>query len=221
MKIYEYAKKRNIKSRDVVKKIHDLGYKHIKNHLSLVPLKIIDKLDEFDFAPKKKKLQPKTNIFISLECAPFSKSGISEIVRNKIKKNKRNKNHIIIPRNQIDMKLDIFLERNVIIDKKKIKGTVYKTQYKNDIYYLIEDKFINDKEIYQLAFFSLMAIETVKFLNNKIDKINIHDWELGLFPLMFKKIKSQFYNTIVEFSIYGATYKGIYAKNIENSTIVL
>lgn len=211
MKIYEYARKRNISSRDIVKKLHELGFTHIKNHLSLVPLKVIEKLDEIDFTQKKTS---KTIVFISFECAPFSKSKISEYVSNKIKMSKDNKNIIILPRNNIDIELELMFESEILIDELKINGKVYKTKYKNDDYYLIEKDIYLDNESYKLSFYNQMALKIIQFINCEIDIINIHDWKFGLFPLMFKEIKHIFPQTIIEFSLYGATYRGIYSLDV-------
>lgn len=210
MKIYEYAKKRNIKSRDVVKVLHQLGYKHVKNHLSLIPLKIIDKLDEIEFAQKK---QSKTIVFISFLCAPFTNCEISKKVRNKINQCKGNNNIIIIPHNNMDIKLDEVIATEVIVNNKNIKGKVYYTKYRNDDYYLVKGENVN-KEVYQIAFFNKMALTIIKYLNIDIDIINIHHWQLGLFPLMFKELEKDYPKIKIEFSVYKPTYSGLYDKEI-------
>ncbi len=221
MKIYEYAKKRNIKSRVIVKKLHDLGYIHVKNHLSLVPIKIIDELDSMSFE-KGNAAKPKVKVcFISMECAPFSSSGLGDMVYNKVLQGKLNGNDniVIIPKYHFDdMILEPVMDIEISIRHRQKAGKVYKTIYENTPFYLVDSDYFKREMMYgyvddaeRFAFLAKASIILLQKLNIAFDIINIHDWPLGLYPLLYRDtIKGEYPNTIVEFSVYGATYQGIY-----------
>ena len=219
MKIYEYARKRNIKSKDVVKRLHELGFNHLKNHLSLVPGKVIDKLDKTPFPVRDKALQ--SIVYLALECQPFINDKIGDKVSAKLTKSKRVKNTIILPKFNIT---DTILE--------KVAEDIYKTTYKlNDYYFLASPDFERPKLLgyaddhKRIAFYMKKALKVIEQL--EVDIINIHDWPLGLFPLFYRQY-SKLNNAKIEFSIYDPTYSGIYALNdytdvfkLDNSTIDL
>ncbi len=231
MKIYEYARKRKVKSKEVVKKLHQLGYKNVKNHLSLVPEKVIEQLDEihFDSEVKQKKKRnvqtSQTNGIISMECAPFTTKGLGDMVRNKIQYNQMNgiRNIVIIPKYNIDDHiLEHVMDINLSVQHQKKSGKVYFTNYENAEYYLIDSEYFRRDSLYgyyddteRFAFLAKAAIEVIKHLNVKFDVINVHDWPLGLFPILFKDtLKNEFEETKIEFSVYGSTYQGIYDVNV-------
>ncbi|QVK17316.1 translation initiation factor IF-2 N-terminal domain-containing protein [Mycoplasmatota bacterium] len=227
MKIYEYARNRNIKSKDVVKKLHELGFKHVKNHLSLVPEKLIDELDTIDFEKKVKEIkkESKTIVLIAMECSPFISKGLGDMVQNKIKFNqlKGNKTIVIMPKYHFDSQLlDGVLELNISVNHQNKIGKVYKTTYEHSDYYLVDSDYFNRSEVYgypddaeRFAFLAKASIQTIKKLDQTVDVINVHDWPLGLFPLLFNDIlKEELKETQIEFSAYGSTYQGIYGLEV-------
>jgi len=223
VKIFEYAKNRNVKSKEVVNKLHDLGFKHIKNHLSLVPEKVIEQLDAVDFEKKvkEKKHDSKTIAYISMECAPFASIGLGDMVRHKVQYNSfnGNQNIVIMPKYNMDIKvLNAIMDINISINHQNKTGRVYHTNYDNASYYLIDSEYFNRDQLYgyyddaeRFAFLTKASIEIIKKLDLNVDLINVHDWPLGLFPIIFENsLKDEFVNTKIEFSVYGATYQGIY-----------
>lgn len=228
MKIYEYAKSRNIKSKDIVVKLHELGFTHVKNHLSLVPEKIIDKLDKIDFPQNKVITIRKSQnvLIISMECTPFFSKGLGEMVSNKIQFNNLYGNNVkvILPKHKLNSSDLIFCKDiNVVVYDKQRGGKVYKYESKGIEYYFIENDYYFDRnDLYgffddaeRFAFFAKASLEIIKFLDFKFDLINVHDWTLGLFPLMYKKaFDNEQKEAIIEFSVYGSTYQGIYGPEV-------
>ncbi len=227
MKIYEYAKDRNIKSKDIVKKLHELGFAHIKNHLSLIPEKVITQLDAIDFskAVKEKHKDTKSIAFISMECAPFISKGLGDMVRNKIQYSQLSGNQtiVIIPKYNMDIKISNYvMDVNVSVCHQNRTGKVYKTIYDNVDYYLVESDYYCRNQLYgypddaeRFAFLAKASIEIIKNIGVDFDTINVHDWPLGLFPILFTEtLKSEFPDTKIEFSVYGSTYQGIYGVNV-------
>ncbi|HEY8365453.1 MAG TPA: glycogen/starch synthase [Haloplasmataceae bacterium] len=220
MKIYEYARARNIKSRDVVKKLHGMGFTFIKNHLSLVPEKVIDKLDEIPFENRRQVKRIKTIVNITMECAPIMSLTIGEKIKNKLLTNRSKKHNIIImPKYQMDESaLEKVMDLEISIRDTIKTGKVYYTSYMDMDYFLVDNEYFLRPNAYnypddaeRFAFLSKAALGIIKSLNVNIDIINIHDWPLGLFPILFKEsIKEDFPNTLIEFSVYSATYQGIY-----------
>lgn len=227
MKIYEYARNRNIKSKDVVKKLHEFGFKQVKNHLSLVPEKVIDELDKvvFEKAVKEKKKESKTIALISMECAPFISKGLGDMVRNKIKyhQSSGNQNIVIMPRYNFDIQiLDAVMELNISVNHQNKIGKVYKTTYEDGDYYLVDSDYFNRDQVYgypddpeRFAFLAKASIQIINNLDQSVDVINVHDWPLGLFPLLFNDtLKEELKDTKIEFSVYGSTYQGIYGVEV-------
>lgn len=223
MKIYEYARERNIKSKDVVNKLHELGFTYAKNHLSLVPEKLLDKLDQITFPNAKIKRESKIMTFISMECAPFVSSVVGDTVRNKLKyKNlDGDKNIVVLPKYNIDIQnLSHFMDINISVHHQIRTGKVFKTTYEEVDYYFVDSDFYFKRDkIYgfyddseRFAFFAKAAIVIIKQLNLTIDIINVHDWPLGLFPILYKDTINN--ETKIEFTVYGSTYQGIYGLDV-------
>lgn len=229
MKIYEYAKKRNIKSREVVKKLHELGFSHVKNHLSLIPEKNLDELDKIAFAPINQKRiikkDKKTIAYISMECSPFATNGLGDMVSNKIKQSALagNKNIVIMPKYKINKDNLIFIkEININVNHNNKHGIVYQYNYEDTDFYFIESDYYNRDKLFgfyddpeRFAFLAKAAIELIGNFNISFDIINVHNWPLGLFPILFKEnLKKIYPETKIEFSAYGSTYQGIYGLEV-------
>ncbi len=223
MKIFEYAKKRNIKSKDVVAKVHEFGFTNVKNHLSLVPLKILDKLDEIPFKEAKIVKKPKTLVFITMEYAPFVSSEVGDMVKNKLKYSSLygNKNIVILPKYNINKeKLSIFMDIDININHQNKIGKVFKATFEGTDYFFVDSEFYFNRDkiagfyddCERFAFFTKAAIKIIKEFDFEIDIINIHDWPLGLFPLLHKSSINN--STQIEFTVYGVTYQGIYGLEV-------
>jgi glycogen synthase len=222
MKIYEYAKKRNIKSKDVVSKLHQLGFDHIKNHLSLVPEKILDVLDETEFEIKgtKKKKAIKQGVMISLECAPFINRGLGDVIRHKLlhKKAQGDLIKVILPRYQLDQsELNFQQDLSITIGNEVYQAQVYTYVYEETTYYFIHHELFNRDQLLgykddlkRLAFFNHAALELFNGFIDQVDVVSIFEWPLGLFPVLFKEQHQQVVKPKIEFVTLGATYQGIY-----------
>jgi len=225
--VHEYAKERNIKSKDVVKKLHQLGYTTVKNHLSLIPERIIDDLDRVQFPPAK-QIIPKQNkqiCMISLECSPFISNGLGDMVKNRIEYGQIHGNHIkvILPKFKMNSEHLVYIKDvTVSVSHQTRVGKVYQYEENNIEYYFIEnDYYFNRDNLYgfyddaeRFAFLIKASIELISSFNINFNTINIHDWPLGLFPILYKEKFVEKYNSVIEFSIYGSTYQGIYGLDV-------
>lgn len=225
MKVYEYAKIRNIKSREIVKRLHELGETHVKNHLSLVPEKLLNQLNNETFKSSIQRKDVHVGI-ITMEC--HSKiNGISKIVHQKAVQYhlKRKKVSIIQPLyDYMDQnKLAFLCDINVDINHQQKKGQVYQLNHQQMTYYYIKqhDYFTqknpikNDDIPEALAFLNLAIIELIKLKSLSFDIIHIHDWPFGLFPLLFKdRLRMVHPKTQIVTSLYETTYQGIYGKDV-------
>ena len=225
MKIYEYARERKIKSRDVVRKLHEMGFDYIKNHLSLVPEKVIEELDAIDFKSIHKQKPIKKIAVVSMECAPFVNQGLGELVKNKITQNELNGHEqiIILPKHQINEELTQLMPLSISIYHKNRSGYIYQLKQKNITYYFVDSEdYFNREKLYgyyddaeRYAFLEKAALKLMDALNIEFDIINIHDWSMGLFPLLFKEsLQDKYPKTKLQFSVYGCTYQGIYGREV-------
>ncbi|NLG82675.1 MAG: hypothetical protein GX490_09210 [Bacilli bacterium] len=226
MKVYEYARIRGVKSRDVVRKLKELGYKHVKNHLSLVPEKIIPDLDLMEIASikKKEKPKPKLSVIVSLECAPFKKEGIGDLVYQKLRYCSLDENQaiVIMPRYHLDSQIlerayDLVIE----VNHNEYPVSIYQTTYKGNLFFFIANPLFERDLIYgyvddpiRFAIFTKASVEVIKRMTTPIDIINIHDWPLGFFPLLFEEEYNNANKPLIEFSVYGPTYQGIYGVEV-------
>jgi hypothetical protein len=218
VKIYEYAKSRNIKSKDVVKKLHEMGFDFIKNHLSLVPEKVLDDLNEYEFPSKKyiKKIEHKNVVYISMEYAPFSNTEIGKKVKSKVEIVQTGRKVVILPKLNINKPLEEFCE----LDNK---SKVYKYNDKNiEFFFIDHEHYLNRDKLFghndeseMIANFNISVIELLKHFEDPFDVINIHDWPLGLFPLLFENnLRKDMPLCLIEYTVYGPTYKGIYGVDV-------
>ncbi|ERJ12991.1 glycogen/starch synthase [Haloplasma contractile] len=227
MRVYEYAKQRDIKSKDVVEYIKASGYS-IKNHMAKIPEGIINELNhtQFDSKPKKKKRNPKNIIVISMECTPFINTGLGALVGNKVAQHKVKENNtsVILPLYKVSKEqLTVKQKLVVTIGDSEQEGTVY--QYSKDevSYYFIEnDYYFGREKLYgfyddaeRFAFMSKIALELINSFERNVDIINFHDWTLSLIPILYKDGQGgEDSKSVLELSVYGATYQGIYDKDV-------
>lgn len=221
MKVYEYARIRGVKSRDVVRKLKEMGYRTVKNHLSLVPEKIIPELDTMEITSVKKvKPYPLFTVIVALECAPFKSEKIGDLVYQKLKISSLDGNQafVIMPRFFLDIEvLEYQYDINVKANHEDYLVKVYKTKYQDNVFYFIDTPLFERDLIYgyvddplRFAVFTKASIEVIKRLSVTIDLINIHDWPLGLLPLVFHEEYQEERKPLLEFTVYEPTYQGIY-----------
>jgi len=166
---------------------------------------------------------------ITAECNPFVKTGGLADIVGSLAENysilgiSSNVMMPLYPRIKDKYKLFIEIKADQIIDygNDKYKVTLYVYNNQNVNYYFIESYDFFDREaIYgykddgdRFAFFSKAALAFLDVFDEMPDIIHIHDWHMGLIPLLLKEhIHLKNIKTLM--TIHNIEYQGIYDADI-------
>ncbi len=166
---------------------------------------------------------------ITAECNPFVKTGGLADIVGSLAENfsvlgiSSNVMMPLYPRIKDKYKLFIEIKADQIIDygNEKYKVTLYVYNNQNVNYYFIESyDFFDRDEIYgykddgdRFAFFSKAALAFLDVFDELPDIIHIHDWHMGLVPLIMKEHK-HLTDIKTLMTIHNIEYQGIYDANI-------
>ncbi len=195
---------------------------------TIVKSKAIVTGDAYDiFVSEKKQIvttHRSLNILqISSECFPYVKTGgLADVVgalAEEFSKQGR-KSQVILPLYpQIKEKYNLLLElrasSSLEYNNKNYKVNLYRIANVNTIYYFVESyDFFDREKIYgyeddgdRFAFFSATIINFLEAIDEYPDVIHIHDWHLGLLPLLLKKHSIDIKTLL---TIHNIEYQGVY-----------
>lgn len=160
---------------------------------------------------------------ICSEANPYVKTGGLADVTYALSKELSDKNNvnIILPLyNQIKTKgisYNKVCEIDVYMSWRHETSSVYLEKRDGINYYFIENRHYFERDsIYgydddgeRFAFFDLAAIETLVELNIVPDIIHVHDWQVGMIPLLIKNNHKEFFtNTKTVLTIHNGAFLG-------------
>ena len=164
---------------------------------------------------------------ITAECFPFIKTGgLADVVGSLAEEysDLGKKSQVIIPLYpQIKEKYSVLLElkvsNSVIYGDKSYKVNLYSITNTNTVYYFVESyEFFEREKVYgydddgdRFAFFTLCSISFLDAIEEYPDIIHIHDWHLGLLPLL---LKERGVNIRTLLTIHNIEYQGIHSNDI-------
>lgn len=164
---------------------------------------------------------------LSSECYPYIKTGgLADVVGSLAEEfsDMGIKSQVMLPLYpQIKEKYNLFLElkvsNSVKYDNKFYKVNLYSITNSNTVYYFVEsyDFFERDK-IYgyeddgdRFAFFTVACVSFLDTIDEHPEIIHIHDWHLGLLPLV---LKTRNIDIKTLMTIHNIEYQGIYDLDI-------
>ena len=164
---------------------------------------------------------------VASECYPYIKTGgLADVVGALAEEFSRigKKSQVILPlypqiKEKYNLLLELKVSNSVKYGDKSYKVNLYSITNTNTVYYFVEsyDFFDRDK-IYgyeddgdRFAFFSLAILSFLDALDEYPDLIHLHDWHLGLLPLILKTRDIPI-KTLM--TIHNIEYQGIYSLNI-------
>lgn len=213
MRVYEYARKRNIRSRDVVKKCHELGIMTVKNHLSLIPLKRLNELDQMNFESNDSNTIRRHIFVLSIE-EHSNEQVMQQVLRPYI----RHKDFIYLLqiKSESDVVEGVHQVMDVVVRDQWYKVNIYREVDKRMTRYLVElpNEMDNPlKERQRLDAISICYQVAITLLEPlTVDRIIGIDWSSGLFPLTYRKLNPTMKQ---HFHLYlsAINYEGIYGLN--------
>ncbi|PKK94784.1 MAG: hypothetical protein CVV60_04680 [Tenericutes bacterium HGW-Tenericutes-5] len=164
---------------------------------------------------------------LSAECYPYIKTGgLADVVGALAEEfsNMGKKSQVMLPlypqiKEKYDLLLELKVSNSVKYDNKMYKVNLYTITNTNTVYYFIESyDFFEREKIYgyeddgdRFAFFTVAALSFLDAIDEHPDIIHIHDWHLGLLPLLLK-IRNIDIKTLM--TIHNIEYQGIYDLDI-------
>lgn len=205
MKVYEYAKLRGIKSRDIVRKCHELGIFTVKNHLSLIPLKRLPDLDAVTFQSLNKEQGEEMIAILSFDLTENNQKV------DKILSRLRDRASIILPLTTKREGLTVEMRFDVHLRSKWNNVVVYKKVEKEVEYYYIDGSAVEKPSFLEsLSIFYHASITLLSSLNPT--RIEVIEWPLGLFALCYRRLNSGDDRPLY-FHLFDVNYQGIYDLN--------
>ncbi|MBU1144621.1 MAG: glycogen/starch synthase [Firmicutes bacterium] len=166
---------------------------------------------------------------ITAECWPFIKTGgLADVVGGLAEQfsSQGILSAVMIPLYpRIKEKYSIFMEMKaeqiLIYAEEKYKVTLYVYNDKTTTYYFIESyDFFERAEVYgydddgdRFAFFSKAAIAFLDVLESLPDVIHLHDWHMGLIPLLLRE-EEKYKHIKTLLTIHNIEYQGIHESEI-------
>jgi len=184
--------------------------------------------DEYEiFVSEKKQIvtshQSLAILQLSAECNPFIKTGgLADVVGALAEEFSKlgKKSQVMLPlypqiKKKYNLLLELKVSNSVKYGGKKYRVNLYSIVKSNTVYYFIESyDFFERENIYgyeddgdRFAFFSVAALSFLDEIEEFPDIIHIHDWHLGLLPLILKTREIKIKTLI---TIHNLEYQGIY-----------
>jgi starch synthase len=164
---------------------------------------------------------------LSAECYPYIKTGgLADVVGALAEEfsDMGKKSQVMLPlypqiKEKYDLLLELKVSNSVKYDNKMYKVNLYTITNTNTVYYFIESyDFFEREKIYgyeddgdRFAFFTVAALSFLDAIDEHPDIIHIHDWHLGLLPLLLK-VRNIDIKTLM--TIHNIEYQGIYDLDI-------
>lgn len=127
--------------------------------------------------------------------------------------------------NTIKSKVDYVTNFVVYMSWRQANCDVYKTQISGITYYLLaNNQYFNRGHFYgdfddgeRFAFFTMASKKLLEVISYQPDIIHIHDWQVGMLPLLIKKEKlynPSFKNSKFVLTIHNPAFQGMFPKSI-------
>ncbi|MDT8336724.1 MAG: glycogen/starch synthase [Candidatus Izemoplasmatales bacterium] len=191
---------------------------------------VTGKEDEI-FVSEKKQIvtshQKLAILQVSAECYPYIKTGgLADVVGSLAEEysDMGKKSQVILPlypqiKEKYKLLLELKVSNSLNYGNKNYKVNLYSITNTNTVYYFIESyDFFDREKIYgyeddgdRFAFFTLATIFFLDDIDEYPDIIHIHDWHVGLLPLILK-IRNMPIKTLM--TIHNIEYQGIYDLDI-------
>jgi starch synthase len=139
---------------------------------------------------------------LSAECFPYIKTGgLADVVGSLAEEfsNLGRKSQVMLPlypliKEKYNLLLELRASNSVVYGGKNYKVNLYSITNTNTVYYFVESyDFFDRAKVYgysddgdRFAVFSLAALSFLDAIDELPDIIHIHDWHLGLLPLLLK-----------------------------------
>ncbi len=182
--------------------------------------------DEIYVSEKKQIVTSHQSIAIlqlSAECFPYVKTGgLADVVGSLAEEfsNLGRKSQVMLPlypsiKEKYNLLLELRASNSLIYGEKSYKVNLYSITNSNTVYYIVESyDFFDRPKIYgydddgdRFAVFTLAAISFLDAIDETPDIIHIHDWHLGLLPLLLK-LRNIEIKTLM--TIHNIEYQGIH-----------
>ena len=188
---------------------------------------------EHIFVSEKKQLvqtaEELTVLQLAVECVPFIKTGgLADVVGTLSKELSKQgiQSIVMLPlftkiKEKYQLFLELIAEQTIVYDSVLRRASLYSYNDKQTMFYFIESfDFFERNNIYgyeddgdRFAFFTKASLAFLDVLPKKPDVIHVHDWHLGLTPLLLKY--SPTYSHIKTLlTIHNIEYQGIHSSEI-------
>jgi starch synthase len=187
--------------------------------------------EEEIFVSEKKQIvtshQKLAILQVSAECYPYIKTGgLADVVGSLAEEysDMGKKSQVVLPlypqiKEKYNLLLELKVSNSLNYGNKNYKVNLYSITNTNTVYYFIESyDFFDREKIYgyeddgdRFAFFTLAVISFLDAIDEYPDIIHIHDWHVGLLPLILK-IRNMPIKTLM--TIHNIEYQGIYDLDI-------
>ncbi|MDZ4197282.1 MAG: glycogen/starch synthase, partial [Candidatus Izemoplasmatales bacterium] len=188
---------------------------------------------EHIFVSEKKQLvqtaEEITVLQLAVECVPFIKTGgLADVVGALSKELSKQgiQSIVMLPlftkiKEKYQLFLELIAEQAILYDGVLRRASLYSYNDKQTMFYFIENfDFFERNNIYgyeddgdRFAFFTKASLAFLDVLSKKPDIIHVHDWHLGLTPLLLK-YSPNYSHIKTLLTIHNIEYQGIHSSDI-------
>jgi len=235
VRVYEFAREMNKKSKEVVAICQSLGIRvkaqsglnvkqleNLKHYFNETSKNLIGGSEPT--AVKRDELENKSVAYIVCECEPFTNFGklgkrSAEIIKEIQKQG--NNPVVILPKYSFIKKknLDHILDVSVQVGHNLHQGSVFQLTKAGVTYLFIDDDFYFSREkiygyeddVERFTFFNRAILNCLPLLQDPIYDVYLNDWQTSIFALLLKVEYSQqaYYRQIkTNLTIHDLTYQG-------------
>ncbi len=194
--------------------------------------KVVGNLDQLFVSEKKQVVISGDNLNvlqITAECNPFVKTGGLADIVGSLAENLSElgiTSSVMMPlypriKDKYKLFIEVRADQIITYGKNRYKATLYTYSDQNVNYYFVESyDFFDRDEVYgyeddgdRFAFFSKAALAFLDVFEELPDVIHIHDWHMGLVPLLIQKYEHLLkIKTLM--TIHNIEYQGVYDVSI-------
>lgn len=241
MRVYEFARKYNMTSKEVVVICQELGIDvKAQSKLNEEALSILggrfgqgkdtEVVEVVKPTTAKRQKSKKAMLYVTTECEPFTKLGELGKSAFSFINNQEGQVVVALPKylnisNEFDNDMDWLMDLPVKFGIHEARASIFKLVKENVTYLFVgNDHYFSRENIYgyeddveRFAFFNRAILDVLPHLGIKVGEIQVNEWHTSMLPLMLhvEYAQQSYYSKVkTTLNIHNLEYQGWYEASV-------